>query len=225
MIWRDMTVAQDDFHSSQRIGLAAGALPALPAIAPPLRLPPPQLPGSPGLNPASTPAHLCGALSTDWVCLRRHLLPRLGCAHRPYHPKKHRSTEFFEAAPRQTHPAEYEQSYDFGIRPNPTYNPVSLSVPRRRTAVRHPEGVRRRNAVRHVCHLPARCFHKCRTDGTRAEPLLPGSSPPDTAPSRSVWEMGLAGDPVKSLRGSPVRRRSSAAAAAKGHERPQPPQL
>jgi hypothetical protein len=44
-------VAQNDFPTSQRIGFAAGTLPTQPAIAPPLRLPPPKLPGSPQTQP------------------------------------------------------------------------------------------------------------------------------------------------------------------------------
>lgn len=45
------TVAHDNFPTNQRVGFAAGALPTLPAISPPLRLPPPKLPESPQTQP------------------------------------------------------------------------------------------------------------------------------------------------------------------------------
>jgi hypothetical protein len=49
------TVAQNNFPTSQRVGFAAGTLPALPAITPPLRLAPPKLPESPQTQPRDTP--------------------------------------------------------------------------------------------------------------------------------------------------------------------------
>ena len=45
------TIAQINFPTSQRVGFAAGTPPTLPAITPPLRLPPPKLPESPQTQP------------------------------------------------------------------------------------------------------------------------------------------------------------------------------